>query len=156
MGLVQGMLTSGFDTASDPSFFCPKYKTLTAAQRAQAMAEMIVWTTYYESSWDPTEYSVDVGEEDDKNTWSVGLLQLSVVDQPNYGFTFGYAFGDLQSPTPNLTLGLAIMARQIQNHGKILIPAGQSGVYWSTLHPGGSYDKSAAIAGHVQNLSFCN
>jgi hypothetical protein len=74
----------------------------------------------------------------------------AVVDQTNYRLSFGYSFADLQDPIKNLHLGVAIMARQIDRHGKLFIPVGESGVYWSTLHPGGKHDKSAAIMAHTR------
>jgi hypothetical protein len=134
-----------FSSAKDITQFRSDYATLTTAQKISIVAEIFCWDAYYESSWDPTQYSVDVGNSNNKNTWSVGLLQMSVTDQANYGFKFGYSFTDLQSPTPNLTLAVNVMVKQIQKYGVIMIPQGSPGDYWSTLHPGGKYDASASI-----------
>jgi hypothetical protein len=144
-----------FNKASDASAFCPKYASLTRNQKINVFAEMVVWTSYYECAWNPFDGSQDVGIANDKDTWSVGLLQMSVIDQESYKMPFGYSYGDLQDPAKNLHLGLAIMARQIDRKGKILIPRGETGVYWSTLHPGGEYDKSDSIKSHTQSLVFC-
>lgn len=145
---------SSFARASDASVFHPRWRSLTRDQQMTVLAEMIVWTAYYESAWDPADYSVDVGSKIDNRTWSVGLLQLSVVDQANHHLPFGYSFADLQDPIKNLHLGIAIMAKQIDRHGKILIPVGESGVYWGTLHPGRKYDRSALIESHTRSLVF--
>lgn len=143
---------SSLARASDATEFCAKWHLLTRDQQVNVLAELIVWTAYYESAWNPRDYSVDAGSRSDTSTWSVGLLQLSVVDQANYQLPLGYSFADLQDPIKNLNLGVAIMAAQIDRHGRILIPVGGKGLYWSTLHPGGKYDKSAAIESHTQML----
>jgi hypothetical protein len=143
------------DKAKDVTSFCPNYNSLSKDQRINLWADIFASDAYYECGWDPTEYSVDVGTSNDKDTWSVGLLQLSVVDQQSYGFNFGFNFADLQDPAKNLQLGAAIMAKQITKYGVILIPVGGSGLYWATLHPGGKYDASASIEKMTKKLSFC-
>jgi hypothetical protein len=152
-----GELDAHYDSfikAQDSLFFYPGFQKLTREQKIHVWAEMIVWTTYFECAWNPSDASVDVGVQGDKDTYSVGLLQLSVVDQPNYGLKFGYSFSDLQDPIKNLHLGIGIMSKQIDKHGKILIPTGEKGVYWSTLHPGGAHDRSSSIAAHTKALSL--
>jgi hypothetical protein len=143
------------DLARDLQTFCPALERLTRAQRINLWADLIAATAYYESGWNPRSYSVDVGTNDDADTWSVGLLQLSVVDQSSYRLKFGYDFNDLQDPIKNLRLGVAILAAQIERHGLILIPVGHSGLYWATLHPGGKYDQTARIAERLRHLDFC-
>jgi Transglycosylase SLT domain len=140
--------------AADAVRLHPQWPTLSRAQRLVVLAELFVWTAYYESNWNPSDFSLDVGNRSDRDTWSVGLLQLSVVDQANHDIPLGYSFADLQDSIKNIRLGVAILARQIDRHGKILIPAGESGVYWSTLHPGGKYDKSGLIELHTRSLTF--
>lgn len=143
------------DRAIDIETFCPTYDKLDHVERVNAWANLFAATAYYESGWDPTDYSVDVGTKSNKDTWSVGLLQMSVVDQDNYRLSSDYSFGDLQKAEPNLRLGIEIMARQIDKKGKILIPSGESGVYWATLRPGGTYDKTASIAKMTKKLLIC-
>jgi hypothetical protein len=143
------------DGADDVAGFCPPYVHLTRAQRVNAWANLIASVTYFESGWNPTSNSVDVGNASDHDTWSVGLLQLSVVDQASYGFQFGYSFADLQKPLPNLRLGVAILARQVQHYGLIAIPTGHSGLYWAVLHPGGKYDQTANIKKMTQKIALC-
>lgn len=144
-----------FDIASDAILFCPKYSGLAQTDKVHMWAEVIVWDSNYESSWNPTEASPDAGTVADKDTWSVGLMQVSVVDQVNWKFLFGYTFTDLKDPIKNLKLATSIMAASIAKHGHLLIASGELGLYWSTLHPGGKYDKSAAIESHTKALSFC-
>jgi hypothetical protein len=142
--------------ASDIQFFCPQFALLSRDQQINAFAAVIAATTYFESGYNPLSNSVDVGVVTDKDTYSVGLLQLSVVDQKNYGFQFGFNFADLQDPLKNLALGLAIMNKQISKYGKILISVGETGLYWAVLHPAGRYDQSTAIANIVKaRISFC-
>lgn len=146
---------SSFDKAADARIFCPNYDYTSRAQKEFMWATLIVWTSYNECAWNPADASVDVGAVSDRDTWSVGLLQLSVVDQASYGFKFGYVYADLQDPVKNLHLGVAIMAQSIEKKKKLLIEVGESGLYWATLHPGGKYDKTAAIAVHTKGLGFC-
>lgn len=151
-GLIDGAL-SVFETAKDIKTIRPDYQSLNRQQRIAVLCEFICWVAYYECGWNPESNEKDVGT-DDKDTWSVGLLQLSVVDQLNYHLPLGFDFGDLQNPIKNLELGVDIMCLQIHKHGKVLIPAGESGVYWATIHPGGKYDKSKEIIAKVQGLKF--
>lgn len=147
---------SVLDQARDIATFCPNYSSLSHEERVNLWADVFAATAYFECSWNPASSSVDVGNQSNPDTWSVGLLQLSVVDQANYGFPFGYSYSDLKDPVKNLTLGVAIMAKQIAKKGKVLIAAGETGLYWATLHPGGKYDETAAIAKMTKKLSFCH
>ena len=105
------------DAATDVTAFCAPYRSLNKDQKINLLADIFAATASYECAWDPKSASVDVGTSNNKDTWSVGLLQLSVVDQANYGFKFVFNFADLQEPDPNLQLGIAIMAKQITKHG---------------------------------------
>ena len=144
------------NTAADIADFCPAYQTLNKDQRINAWAGIIAATTYYESSYNPLTNSVDVGNAGDKDTYSVGLLQLSVVDQKNYGFKFGYNFTDLQNPIKNLTLGMAIMNNQINKRKVIAIKKGDPGLYWAVLYRGGKYDRVKNISDlNRSKITFC-
>ena len=143
------------DKAQDIQTFCPSYRSLTTDEKINLWADMFAGTAYYESSWNPASASVDVGTSSNKDTWSVGLLQMSVVDQANYGLPLGYKYADLQDPIKNLELGITIMALQVRKHGIVLIPSGGSGLYWATLHPGGKYDATSSIVKMTERLSFC-
>ena len=137
------------DNAVDTGKFCPNYSKLSKTQKLQVWGELFVGTAYYESSWNPGEYSVDVGTKDNKNTWSLGLLSLSVVDAANKNL--GYSYGQLLEPEPNLDLGTEIMAQQIDRKGVVIA---SSSPYWSTLF-NGKYSKISEIEAKVQKLSFC-
>lgn len=145
-----------FDKAKDINKFCPKYSTLNHNQKLTVWGELFVALAYYESGYDPKSTSVDVGHKEDKNTWSVGLLQMSYTDIKNYSFKMNYKFEDLLKAEPNLDLGTAVMARQIEKVGTVLIGPSRASLYWATLHPTGKYDKSSSIIARVQkNTKVC-
>lgn len=148
---------ASLEKAKDLATFCSSYPKA-KRDRIKVWAVLFEWAAYYESSWNPTASSVDVGSAADRDTWSVGLLQLSVVDQQNYGIPLRYSFADLQDPIKNLDLGVRIMAKQIEKRGKIAIPKsepGDPGVYWATLNPGNKYDKTSEISAKVRVLDVC-
>lgn len=153
-----GYVTAAFpilSKATDIGTFCPTFASLTDVQKIHVLSELMVWTAYFESSWEPAENSQDVGTAANKDTWSVGLWQMSVVDQANYGLKFGYTFSDLQQPGPNARLAIAVLSHQVAKYGTILIPAGSPGLYWATLHPGGKYDASSSIKSHTKAITYC-
>ena len=137
--------------AKDLDKIYPGFMKLSKSQQINIMAEFICWVCYYECAWNPLSNSVDVGNKGDVDTYSVGLMQMSVVDQANYKLKFGYDFKDLQDPLKNLDLGIAIMAQLAVKKELIMIPKG-SGPYWSTICPGGKYDKSAEIISKVNKF----
>lgn len=143
-----------FSQASDIEKFRSNFHTLNDTQKTYVIAQLFASDALYESSWNPSEKDVDVGSQNDHNTWSVGLWQMSVCDQDNYGLPFQFTFDDLCMMKPNAQLAVNVMLAQIQKHGKILIPHGEPGVYWSTLCPMGRYDKSPAIIEDCQNMEF--
>lgn len=125
------------DTAQDIEKFRPGYHQMTTDQRVHVWSILICWLCDFECSWNPNESSVDAGTKDDIDSYSVGMMQMSVCDQENYGVHLGYNFDDLKDPIKGLTLGVAIFAQQISKYGTVLISHGKPGVYWSTLEPGG-------------------
>lgn len=137
--------------AKDLEKIYPGFMKLSKSQQINVFAEFICWVCYYECAWNPLSNSVDVGNDGDLDTYSVGLMQMSVVDQVNYKLKFGYDFKDLQDPLKNLDLALAIMAYLSVKKGLIMIPKGQ-GTYWATISPSGRYDKSAEIIGKLKNF----
>lgn len=134
--LIAGPLWASFSKVKDANKFCPKYDSLSKEQKGQALTEIIASMTAFESSYNIASSSVDVGTEGDLNTYSVGLLQLSVVDQTSYKLPLGYTYADLKTAKKNLNLGLQIMAKQIDKYGEIVI---SSGVYWAVIREGESY-----------------
>lgn len=141
-----------YDSAKDIEFFCPKFKSLDDQRKIKAVSEMWVATAYYESGYNPNSQSVDVGTKSDRNTWSIGLLQMSQVDQSSYKLPFGFSFDDLLQPENNLTLGLAVMKKQIQRRGLIVVPTSP---YWAVLYRG-KYSKVDEISARVvAKTGFC-
>lgn len=148
-----------FDLASDIHNIRPDWSLLSNDQKSEVMAEFFKSLTYYESGYNPLCESVDVGNKYDKQTWSVGLLQLSGVDKSNLGLSAGFDYEGLKDPIKNIRQGVAIMVNQIKKRGKIIIPKsekGNPGVYWATLNPGNQYDKSANIISAAQSVKFEN
>lgn len=148
---------SAFDSASDILSIRPDWFRLSETQRTEVMAEFFKRLAYFESSFNPKSESIDVGTKFDKQTWSVGLLQLSGVDKSNLGLSVGFDYEGLLDPIKNLTQGVAIMVNQIHKRGKILISKGEKGnpsAYWAPLILGGKYDKTAHIILAVQALKF--
>lgn len=145
------------DSANDVKKLHHVYDLLSQKEKIELFCAFIKEMCLYESSFNPLSESVDVGTKNNKDSWSVGLLQLSVIDQSNLGIRFGFSYSDLQDPIKNLTLGVAIMVNQIQKRGKIFIAKGETGnpgVYWAVIHPGGRYDKSQLILKATNALAF--
>lgn len=146
-----------FSAAKDIEVIYPNFRILTSYQKVQVLTEFFKWLAFYESGWNPKSESVDVGIDGVPDTYSIGLLQLSVVDQSNLNIRLGYDFNMLLEPMANFKLGVEIMCNQIRKRGKILIPKGEKGnpsLYWATLCPGGKYDKSQEIISKVRALRF--
>ena len=90
--------------AQDITEIRPDFKKLTKDQKLDVLAAFIKAMCLFESGYDPKSASVDVGSEDNKDTWSVGLLQLSVCDQVSYRLPLGYDYNKLLMPIYNLDL----------------------------------------------------
>lgn len=138
--------------AKDITTIRPDFHSLNRENQIKVFVELIKAMCYFESGYNPKSSSVDVGTKSNKNTWSVGLLQMSVVDQLNYGLRFGYTFEDLLKPLPNLTLGVAVLVKQVVKRGNIILKRGEPGLYWAVLCEGGKYSKVASIIKRVQEL----
>lgn len=147
-------LFNTFDQAKDNTRLCKKYNTLTLEQRATVWAELISQMSYYESSWNPKSASVDVGQSDKRDTWSVGLMQISVTDQWG-SIEKVYKYDDLLKPIENLDLSLKIMERQIKTTGKIILLNSDKMRYWAVLLDGNKYSKVDKITAKTQALPFC-
>lgn len=147
-----GELWHQYAMATDAKIFRLDWDMLNKSQKINSLAELISSTSYYESSWNPESWSIDVGQKGNIDTYSVGLMQVSVIDQDSYQFDLGYTFEDLKDPIKNLNLALLIMGKQIERHGLIAIPKGHPGLYWAVLSPGGKYDKTTQIANRVRKM----
>ena len=149
---------STLDNASDVKQLCKSYNALTKDQKLNMWVELFSAIAKFESSYDPKAEGVDVGTKENKDTWSVGLLQLSVVDQVNLGLPMGLKYEDLKDPKNNLKLGVSIMSNQIQKRKKVLIPKGEKGVvsvYWAVINPGNKNDKSKEILEMTNKSEGC-
>ncbi len=134
--------------------FRSDWNDLTRAQRVNVMAEVISATAKYESGWNPKSASVDVGTKEKRDTWSVGLMQVSVVDQ-DWAKPSGkdrYSYDELLTPIPNLDLTLAILFRQISRTGLLILPNSSKYRYWAVLLSGGRYEKIDEITGAVRSF----
>ena len=131
-GLIWKNLST-YEKAADVAFFCPKWATLEDEQKVKAVGELWVSTAFFESGFKVASQSVDVGTKDQKDTWSVGLFQMSVVDQKNYGFKYGLTFADLITAIPNIRLAHAVMMKQLIA-GHLMVVS--SHPYWATLFRG--------------------
>lgn len=140
---------SQLDQAKDIVAIRPDYASLSPGQKRTVWCELFSAIAYYECGWGPKA----VAKADVAGTDSIGLLQLSVEDQESYKLPFGYNATDLQDPSKNLRLGVAIMAKLAVEFKKIIFGVGEHGLYWATLHPGGKNDKTASIKSMVQKLS---
>lgn len=143
--------------ASDFNQLHRNFNILTREEKADLLAAFIKELCLYESGFNPLSESVDVGKASDKNTWSVGLMQVSASDQENLGINLGYTYEDLKNPIKNLHLGLTILVNQIKKRGKIFIPKGEKGnpgVYWAVIHPGGKYDKTNLILAKTRAMQL--
>lgn len=138
-----------FDRALDTDKLSPNWKNLTLDQKVDLLIELFKWMAYYESSWNPLSQSVDVGKKDQKDTWSIGLMQMSVIDQTSYRTNTKWTYDDLLKPENNLHLAVLVMVRMIINKGKIFRALGESG-YWAVIIEGGKYQKIDQILAKVK------
>lgn len=143
-----------YSKAKDVTRVCPKFGGLTKDQQTKALGEFWVAVAYYESSFIPTQYSVDVGSKSDKGSWSVGLYQLSVNDAPNK--LYKYSFTQLQLPLPNITLSLETLRRQVTKTGLFILPNRSESRYWAVILDGNKYSQVPKILARVKkNAPFC-
>lgn len=146
------------DKAQDMVKYCPNYKALNKDQKINAWAEFFVALAYYESSWNPEESDVDVGEDGDSATYSTGLWQVSAADWESYNLQKilpHFSYNELLTVEPNIRLTMALMNRQMDKQALICV---DHDVYWSTLSckTFARYEENNGISQRVQKaLSFC-
>jgi uncharacterized protein (TIGR02594 family) len=139
-----------YELAKDLREFFPSWNKLSDKEKIRAVSELWVALAYYESSWNPKSASVDVGTKENKNSWSVGLYQMSQIDQKNLAIDFGYSYEDLLTAIPNIRLAHAVMIRQIKKYGFIALKNGDKGRYWAVLLHGNKYSKIAEIKNRIK------
>lgn len=144
-----------FSKLKDGTRFCSNYDSMSQDQKINVIANVIASASYYESGWNPKSSSVDVGKKENRDTYSVGLMQVSVVDQKWSGGGLTYKYDDLLKPIPNLHLTLQILSRQVDRRGLIILQNSDTMRYWAVMLEGNQYSKIPEIVSRVKKLSFC-
>ncbi len=173
-GVIDSILDQ-LDTARDITDFCPTYRALSRNERIVAWAQMFAGISYFESSFDPTnrtlETAADRGVDDitGQPVYSEGLLQLSYQDTtqdqvgPMCRFDWGHdqhlsetdQHRTILNPYTNLFCGIHMMAKYLSdNAGKIVV---SDHYYWSTLQAGNRNEERVEQIQHmVRRLRFCH
>jgi hypothetical protein len=114
-------------------------------------ANIVDAVTYFESGYNPHEI---YNEPPPLNNQSVGLLQLSYSDGPNYKLcTISKAAKDLEDPLKNLDCGVKIMAHWVAKDGALSTPQNKGAArYWSTLR---EKRKLPAVIARVKSAVGC-
>ncbi len=143
-----------YESAKDISRICPKYAGLTESERLKAIGEFWVAVGIWESSWNPKSAAVDVGKKENRDTWSIGLYQVSVVDKANREVT-KYNYDQLLTAIPNIDLATTIMGRQLKNYGLLILPNSSKGRYWAVILDGNKYSKIPEIIARMKKTTTC-
>lgn len=136
-----------YNGAKDITRIVPNWANLSSDQKVKALGEFFVALCTRESSWDPTEQSVDVGTKSNRDSWSIGLFQMSVRDwqnDPKKGGP-GYTFEQLIKPLPGIRLFHRAMILQIENTGKLILKMGEKHYYWAPILEGNKHYALPAI-----------
>lgn len=158
----------GQNVADDIETFCPKYRSLSDAQRLNFWGQFFAALATHESSWDPTTRMVESTMGTDpitkKQVTSEGLLQLSYQDEGSYGLDCGFDWNQdknlkardprksILNPYLNLRCGIKIMSKLLQKNRKIEIG---KGAYWAVIKKNGKYNKTQQISKVTKSLAFC-
>lgn len=148
-----GLAYESLVVAKDWDRIVPGFYLKNRHAQTHILAELIVAMAYYESAWNERSQSVDVGTEKDKNTWSVGLLQVSVCDQKNMNLPTQFTFDELCQMTANIALGLHILCRQVAKTGLIILPNKHPQRYWAVLLDGNKYSRVDQIIARVRKYA---
>lgn len=144
-----------YSAAKDSKDFCPKYASLNKLLQQKAIGEFLVGIAYYESGYDPKNYSVDVGTQADKESWSAGLFQMSGNDSA--AKKFGYDFIKLQDPINNIQVALEQFNRQITKSGVWMLDNSAPNRYWATVLKSNKHSHIDSIVVKVKsNAKECN
>jgi hypothetical protein len=158
----------GQNVADDTEVFCPKYKSLTDAERLNFWGQFFAALAKPESDWNPLSQYVESTQGIDPVTqqrvMSEGLLQLSYQDEKSYHLDCGFDWNrdknlDLKDPRKtilnpylNLRCGIKIMALQLKNRRSIRL---DKNVYWAVLKIGGRNNNIAKISAMTKSLKIC-
>lgn len=130
----------------NPDAFIPGYAKLGADQQVRFWAELIIGMAKFESGWKP---HVIFHEPPPLGIDSVGLLQLSYEDQPNYKLEpLDRAKKSLEDPLVNLRCAVKIMAKLLTKDRVVASGAKKqsrgAARYWSVLREGHHIDEIKA------------
>ena len=121
----------------NPEAFVPGYANLSSALQIKFWAELIVAIAHFESSWKPHEI---FHEPPPLGVDSVGLLQLSYEDEPNFHLEkLDRGVKSLEDPLVNLRCGVKILRGGAR--------------YWSVLRPGHHLDEIRGAARNAVGLA---
>lgn len=158
------------EQASDMNIFCPKYYGLSEETKKIAFAEVIVWTSFYESTWNQiawmTESSMGIDAITKRQVRSEGLMQMSYQDTQwakycEFDWSLDKYLDEndykktIFDPHKNLKCAVQVMSRQIARTKKIVLPRGH---YWAVLRDPtlGRYSKVYEISSRVsKQLKDC-
>lgn len=141
--------------ASDWANYCISFRNLNQDQQIEVMATMIVAIALYESSYDASNITPDVG-----NTNSIGLFQLSYEDHMSF-CAMDSNKKNLTDPMVNIDCAVREMAKLISKDGVVSFGGSaqfhahtEKGLarYWSTMWDNG---KLSQIKSKTNGLSFC-
>lgn len=163
------------DQVQDMDQFCPNYPKLTRDQKIQTWAQLFTEIAYWESSFDPTNDTLETGPSaghdnvTNDRVHSDGLLQLSYEDiletQKWSGNDCKFDFKadqklpendvhrTIYNPYINLYCGIHIMAAQIAQKHTIIL--GED-AYWATLQTGNFLENRVHEMRHMmRHLEWC-
>ncbi len=159
------------DAAEDIKLFCPRYKSLSNAERLNFWGQFFSALAEPESGWDPNNTTVETDKNFKKmdavtnqRVRSEGLLQLSYQDEKSHHLNCGFNWKRDQNlaaedsrksifhPYLNLRCGIKIMANQLKKRKSITL---KNDVYWSVLRTTDHEDTIKAIAGRTKSLRIC-
>lgn len=138
---------SDYSKAKDIKEICPRFESLNEDQKVKGISEFFVALAFYESGFNPKSSSVDVGNKDNRNSYSDGLFQVSGTDRVSR--SLGYTYQDLLKPIPNIEVATEIFRRQISNCGEFILPNSSKCRYFATLLEGNKYNKIKEIKARV-------
>ena len=143
---------------ADQTTFCPRYSSLSYAQRKQYWTFLISSMVRFESNFKPeVAYTENFNDSNGRKVVSRGLLQISIESGNAYGCGFKTT-QDLHDPKKNLSCGIRILNRWLGRDGRIAGKVSGSwrggARYWSVLRSSNSTPYNS-ISSWSRGLSIC-